>query len=223
MEELYERLLLFLPPPEELHKQSPLSLGTGDPLRVLIIAILSQATSDRNCQRAYESLVEHFPTWDSLVESSVQDIARAIAPGGLGQSKAPRIKEIIKTIYADDGVSGLQKLHTSSREEAYEHLTSLPGVGPKTAGCVWAFGYGKPALPVDTHVKRVLERLGYFVDEDAIQMQEALELEVSPEIQKDLHILLVNFGRSFCPKRNPRCRECPLAEECQFSKRGGKE
>lgn len=164
--------------------------------------------------------MKRFPTWDELVQADSREIARAIAPGGLANNKAPRLQQILKVIRDQEGEFSLNRLGEVSRDEAYAYLTSLPGVGTKTAACVWAFGFDKPALPVDTHVGRVLIRLGLFDTSDPVKIQKALEEAAPSEIQKDLHILLIEFGRRFCTKRKPKCAECPLAAECNYRTRG---
>ena len=131
-----------------------------EPLSVLISAIISQNTSDVNRDQAWERLKERFPTWESVLAANPVEIAEAIRPGGLANVKAPRIQEILRAIRRERGEFTLDFLAEMEVDEARQWLTSLNGVGPKTAAIVLLFSLGKPAFPVDTHVHRVSRRLG---------------------------------------------------------------
>lgn len=205
-----------LPPAALLHRRSPLHLGAGDPLKVLIIAILSQATSDHNCLLAYNSLQQTYSSWEMLAMADQEQLAETIRAGGLANNKASRIKQVLAALMAERGEYSLDWLGQLEQSEAYAWLTILPGVGLKTAACVWAFGFIKPALPVDTHVFRVLSRLAIVNQSQPEKMQAEVETHAPLEIQRDLHVLLIHFGRTVCRPRNPFCSECPFVGECPF-------
>ena len=131
-----------------------------DPLSELIAALLSQNTSDANSERAFANLVSTFGTWDRVVRADVDKISEAIVSGGLSRVKALRIKAILERIAKEKGSLDLAFLKKMPLAEARSWLESLPGVGPKTAACVLLFSLRRPALPVDTHVYRVAQRLG---------------------------------------------------------------
>lgn len=216
LQHLHDILAASLPAAALLHQQSPLHLGAGDPVKVLIIAILSQATSDHNCLLAYNSLRQTYPSWEALALADEAQLAATIRAGGLANSKAARIKQVLAALKAERGEYALDWLGELERAEAYAWLTTLPGVGLKTAACVWAFGFNKPALPVDTHVFRVLNRLKIFNQSQPEKLQVELETHTPPAIQRDLHVLLIHFGRTVCRPRNPLCEKCPLSGECPF-------
>src|SRR6266508_1430660 len=138
-----------------------------DPLEELVLTVLSQNTSDVNRDRAYTALRERFPTWEALAAASPAEVADAIRPGGLANTKAPRILSILREIRDREGDFDLSWMEGASDAGVRDYLTSLPGVGPKTAACVLAFSLGRPALPVDTHVFRVARRLGFFDERTA--------------------------------------------------------
>jgi len=167
-----------------------------DPLSELIRAILSQNTSDVNSHRAFDSLISTFGTWDRVAEASIDEIAKAIACGGLSRIKAPRIKSILNRILNDHSSLDLGFLGQLPLPEARAWLQSLPGVGPKTANCVLLFSLRMPALPVDTHVYRICRRLGLIGP------------KVSPA---RAHQVLEELIR-------PRCSECILLEGCVYGK-----
>src|SRR5439155_11731109 len=131
-----------------------------DPLDELILTVLSQHTSDVNAVRAFSDLREAYPTWGAVVDAPTNEVADAIRSGGLANSKAPRIQAILREVHEREGAFDLETLRGKSDAEARAWLTSLPGVGPKTAAVVLSFAFGRDALPVDTHVHRVARRLG---------------------------------------------------------------
>ena len=152
----------------------------ADPLSELIRAILSQNTSDVNSNRAFHDLVAGFDTWEAVAGAGVDDIAGAIQSGGLNRIKAARIKTILNQIREDRGSLDLGFLADMPVPQAKEWLKALPGVGPKTAGCVLLFSLGRPVLPVDTHVHRVSRRLGLLDPKVSHEQAHELLEEVVP-------------------------------------------
>jgi endonuclease-3 len=194
--------------------------GRTDPVGELVGTIISQHTSDVNTDRAYASLVAAFPTWEAVRDAPVAAIANAIKSAGLSNVKAPRIKAVLAEIGSRYGRITLDHLAELPLAEAKRELTSLPGVGPKTAACTLLFGLGMPALPVDTHVHRVSRRLG-LIDEktDANAAHDALEAIVPPDKVFAFHLLLIKHGRAICRAQRPLCQECPLLAECDYGRR----
>ena len=187
-----------------------------DPLEELIITVLSQNTSDVNRDRAYAALRRRFPTWEALSGARWQDVAAAIRPGGLANIKGPRILAILRRIRDREGGSlDLSWMRRATSSEVRDYLTSLPGVGPKTAACVLAFSLGRPALPVDTHVFRVARRLGWVPPEvDADRAHGVMEDVVPPRLRVKMHVGLIRLGREICRAGRPVCEECPVADLC---------
>jgi len=152
----------------------------ADPLSELMAAILSQNTSDVNSHRAFQRLISTFDGWDSVARASYDEIAEAIGCGGLSRVKAPRIKAILEGIQKTRGSLDLGFLGDLPIPEAKTWLQALPGVGPKTAGCVLLFALGKPVLPVDTHVYRVSQRLGLIDSKVSPERAHQLLEEIVP-------------------------------------------
>lgn len=186
-----------------------------DSLSELIGAILSQNTSDINSHRAFERLISTFGSWDRVAQASSDEIAEAIGCGGLSQIKAPRIKAILERILKSRGSLELGFLGDLPVAEAKAWLQALPGVGPKTAGCVLLFALGKPVLPVDTHVYRVSRRLG-LIDSGVSpeQAHQLLEEIVPPEAIYQFHLNMLAHGRRVCKARHSLCHRCVLGEGC---------
>jgi endonuclease-3 len=186
------------------------------PVDELILTVLSQNTNDRNRDVAWARLRERFPSWDAVREAPVVEIEDAIRPGGLAPTKAVRIQRILEALGDDD----LCWLEDAPLEEARDYLCELPGVGRKTAACVLLFSFGRPEVPVDTHVYRVTSRLGLIRPGASFdEAHDELLRLADPEDAYEVHVLLIRHGRRTCTAREPRCAECPLRRMCPEGRR----
>lgn len=209
-----------------VHRQLLASFGrprwpdTYAPLDELIGTILSQHTSDVNSERAFNALEATFPSWEAARDAPVDRLTDAIRSGGLAVIKAQRIQAVLRTLTDGDGTVRLPDLRHMRRARAMDLLTSLPGVGRKTAACVLLFGARVPALPVDTHVHRVTLRLGVVPPRTSPELTaDALEAAVPPREYHALHVNLIRLGREICKAPRPRCEVCPLRERCETGAR----
>ena len=186
-----------------------------DPFQVLIMTVLSQATADRNSERAFRNLSKRFPiSPKNLASARVEEIEAAIRVAGLYRNKSKVIKELSRLIVEKFGGS-LNFIHSLPLEEARKTLICLPGVGPKTADVVLIFCAGKPTLPVDTHVNRVSKRLRLVPpDADYEGVRGALQSLYLPKDYLPVHLLLISLGRRYCKARNPLCKSCPVNMLC---------
>lgn len=188
---------------------------SGDPLDELIGTILSQNTSDINSGRAFRALRERFPSWGEVLDAPIPALYDAIKSAGLGNIKAPRIQRTLHAILERRGELSLDFLGGLPLDEARAWLRSLDGIGPKTAACVLLFALGKPAMPVDTHVHRVSQRLGLIGPRVAAEPAHALlEAAVAPEQVYAFHVTMIQHGRLVCHAQRPQCAGCPLSDLC---------
>jgi endonuclease-3 len=183
----------------------------------LIHAVLSQNTHRRNYNLAYSRLMEAYPDLETLTHAPLAGIEAALKPGGLAKQKSRAIKEILTWLEEERVDCSLEFVREMSVPEARRFLTSLPGVGPKTASVVLMFANGRKVLPVDTHVLRTAARLG-LIDEGTSAEQAEVELEalVPPGARPRMHLNLVHLGREVCHARGPRHEICPLNPVCDF-------
>jgi endonuclease III len=183
------------------------------PVEELVRTVLSQNTNDRNRDVAYARLRERFPSWQAVRDAPPAEVIEAIRPGGLAPQKGPRIQQILRRL--GDPID-LGWLADASREEALAYLTGLPGVGRKTAACVLIFSFGRPEIPVDTHVYRVGGRLGLFPPKASLDRahDEMLAITEPPDAY-ELHINLIRHGREVC-RPLPRCDQCALRRMCPW-------
>ena len=192
----------------------------ADPLDELILTVLSQHTSDLNAERAFDALRATFPTLDDVVRAPTVAVADAIRSGGLANTKAPRIQAILRAVREREGRHDLSWLRDASDEEVRTYLTSLPGVGPKTAAVVLSFALGRDAIPVDTHVHRVSKRLGLVPATASAERADRSLHELVPDgLRTPLHVALIRLGREICKAPVPRCRQCPLKDLCPTAPR----
>ncbi len=187
-----------------------------DPTGALVKGILSQNTNDRNRDRAYDALVKKFPRWVDVLTAPDSEIASAIRPAGMANQRTARIKRVLGWLAERNGgkpdASFLLKLPP---EKALEELTSIDGIGLKTAAVFLLFCGGVPIFPVDTHIKRIMPRLGVFPkNTSAEKMIIALSEVVPPEIHGTLHLNLLALGRNICTARKAMCEKCPVADLC---------
>src|SRR5438128_1306189 len=151
-----------------------------DPLDELVLTVLSQHTSDLNADRAFGSLRAAYPSWQAVVDAPATEVADAIRSGGLANTKAPRIQGILREVAEREGSYSLDRLRGMSDADARDYLTSLPGIGPKTAAVVLSFALGRDAMPVDTHVHRVVRRLGIVPDKASAERADRILHDLVP-------------------------------------------
>ena len=195
----------------------PLAKPHGHPIAELILTVLSQSTNDRNRDVAYLALRERFVDWEAVRDAPVDEIEAAIRPGGISKVKSARIKAILEAITetAPGGELSLGWLASQSVPEAQAYLTSLPGVGRKTAACVLLFALGMRDAPVDTHVSRVGTRLGLFRPKAPFEEMHDTMLSITPAGEElELHLNLLRHGRRTCHARRPACSDCALQRMC---------
>jgi len=188
-----------------------------DPTEELILTVLSQNTNDTNRDRAFVSLKERFPNWSDIVGASPSAIARTIKAGGLANVKSRRIIKILRQIAEKSPDHSLSFLKRMSDQDARDYLMEFEGVGPKTASCVLMFSLGRKTMPVDTHVHRVSARLGLipegYTAEDAHDWYRKLALPVNVY---QLHLNMIQHGRTICRPQKPKCEKCPLKRQCLY-------
>jgi endonuclease-3 len=190
----------------------PVAPPHGHGLDELILTVLSQSTNDRNRDVAFLRLRERFAGWAAVRDAPLAEVEEAIRPGGISKVKSERIQAILRAL---DDPPSIDWLKDASVEEGRDFLTSLPGVGRKTAACVLLFAFGKRDVPVDTHVSRVGTRLGLFPERASFEVLHDEMLAITPRGQElEFHVNLLRHGRRTCQARRPRCEECALLRMC---------
>lgn len=201
----------------EMFQPDPARIRFDDPFYALVSIILSQNTSMRNVRVAMERFRRRFDGAEAVASASLKSIQDAVKPAGLWRMKAPRIKLIARQI--TDGRIDLKKVLSMPYHEAKRVLVSLDGVGPKTADVFLMFARNEQVLPIDTHIFRVMRRLGIAREKDCYEaVKSKLESAVEPGKRVLAHLALIEFGRRICIARNPKCGECPFSRVCPSSR-----
>ncbi|MCJ2532784.1 MAG: endonuclease III [Candidatus Thermoplasmatota archaeon] len=188
-----------------------------DPLDTLVETILSQNTSDVNSHRAFGRLKERYPNWEMLLDANHSEIVSVIRSGGLADIKARSIVGALNRVMEEAGSLKLAFLSKMPTKEATEWLSSIDGIGPKTAAIVLLFSFGKLVFPVDTHVHRVSGRLGLLSPRATRESaQKELEALVPEEEYYNMHLNLIEHGRRRCKALNPLCDLCEVSRLCAY-------
>ena len=178
-----------------------------DPYRVLIRTILSQRTRDENTDQATLKLFNKYPNMEDVALAPHDKLEKLVKSAGFYRVKSKRIKEV-SHILMDD--------YNGAVPDTMEELLKLPGVGRKTANCVLVYAFEKPAIPVDTHVHRISNRLGLVNSKEPDQTELELEKIIPKTFWIELTDLMVQFGQDICRPIGPKHEECPLAEICDY-------
>ena len=190
----------------ELYPDAHCELNYDSIFHLLIAVMLSAQTTDISVNKVTPKLFEKYPTPLDLMNADISEIENLIKAIGLYKNKA---KNIIATS------KDLVERFNSSVPSTMEELTSLPGVGRKTANVVLVEGFKIPAFPVDTHVERVSKRLGIAKQLDSV---ETVERKIKKIYKKEqyglLHHQFIFFGRYFCKAIKPNCQECRFLNRC---------
>jgi len=186
------------------------------PLESLIGIILSQNSTDKNAWKALENLLNYYGgriTAEKIGSTDLRVLESLIRPAGIYRSKARTIKNLVSTL-SEEELVGLDV------NELRERLSSIRGIGPKTVDVFLASVRGVPTFPIDTHIRRILYRLGVISKrtESYDKIRSLVVSQVPPDKLLATHYVLILHGRTVCKARNPRCSECPVEDLCE--KRG---
>ena len=187
-----------------------------DPVDELVLTILSQNTSDTNRNRAWERLRARFVDWAAVEEAPLADVEEALRPGGLHRVKAKRIRATLAEVREQHGGYDLSHLADMDVEAARLELSAIKGIGAKSANCILLFSLGRPAFPVDTHVYRVLHRIGIHKTRDMAAANLELRDAVPSGTHFVLHMNVIHHGREVCHARKPNCPACAVSDLCGF-------
>ena len=205
-----ERAALIIEKMKQMYPDAHCSLMYDDPLQLLIAVVLSAQCTDERVNKVTPALFERFPDLDSFCEAEPEEIGEYIRSCGFYNSKSKNISALCKKIKSDFG---------GKVPDNIPDLTSLPGVGRKTANLICGDVYGTDGYVVDTHMISISQRMG-LASVKAEESNPALKIEMQlrkiiPETEaSDFCHRIVLHGRALCSARKAKCEECALAEIC---------
>ena len=191
---------------KEEYPDAQCSLTYRTPLQLLIATRLSAQCTDARVNLVTPALFERFPDVDSFAGAEVEEVAEYIKSCGLYKTKSRDIVAMAQMLRDDFG---------GEVPDTIEQLTTLPGVGRKTANLICGDVFGKPAVVVDTHCIRITTKLGLHKESDQKKIELALKKLLPPEESNDFCHRLVLHGRAVCTARSPKCADCCMNGFCR--------
>ena len=187
---------------ERLHK-----VQTARPFRILIATILSARTKDENTTKAADKLFKLYSTPKKLAKAKVKDVEKVIKSVGFYHVKSKRI--------INDANIIVSKYHGHVPADI-DKLVEIPGVGRKTANCVLVYAFEQPAIPVDTHVHRISNRLGLVVTKTPEETEMELRKKIPKKFWLDINNTFVMYGQNICKPISPMCNVCKIQKTCKY-------
>lgn len=181
------------------------ALYHGNPLQLLIATILSAQCTDKRVNMVTPALFKKYPSGEHFAEADLKELEKDIHSTGFYKNKAKAIKNCCQLILAK---------HKGNVPKTLEELVLLPGIGRKTANVVLGVAFGIPGIVVDTHVKRLVYRLGLTKQTDPEKIEREMMKIVPKKDWTDFGLLLISHGRALCIARKPKCEICPLNLLC---------
>lgn len=190
-----------------------------NPIDTLIATILSQNTNDNNSYKAYQNLKKKYKTWEEVADISRSQLEKVIRVAGLGKQKSAAIKSFLTSLQKKKRKIDLLHIKKMSDESILAELTSIKGIGVKTASCVLLFSLDRNVCPVDTHVHRTINRIGIVKTKSPDKTFKQINHILPEGIAHQLHTNLIKLGREICKPSKPLCSICPLLRVCRFQKK----
>jgi len=178
-----------------------------DPFQLLVAVMLSAQCTDKRVNMVTPALFEAYPTPEAMAAASVDDILRFVRSVSYPNAKAAHLKGMAEKLVSD--------FH-GTVPDTLDELTSLPGVGRKTANVVCAIIWNQPTMAVDTHIFRVANRIGLVNAKTPLQTELTLTRHIPADLIPKAHHWLLLHGRYTCTARNPKCAQCPLTDLCRY-------
>jgi len=185
---------------------------SGDPFNILIGTILSARTKDENTTKVVKELFAKYKNSRELSKADVKDVEKIIKSIGFYRIKSKRIIDVAKVI---------DSRYKGKVPQDLEKLVDLPGVGRKTANCVLVYAYDKPAIPVDTHVHRISNRLGLVKTKNPEETERELMKVIPKKYWLDINDTFVMYGQNICKPISPLCNVCKIKKMCNYYVKNG--
>ena len=185
-------------------------LGNYTPFQMLVMTLLSARTKDSTVIPIVKKFFAKFPRVEDVAELSQEELEKWFFKMGFYKTKSKHVKLLCQKLIDE---------YDSIVPDTLEELTSLPGVGRKTANCILAYTFKKPAIAVDIHVHRIANRLGWVHTQKESETEQELIKLISKNQWINVNRLLVGHGQTICAPIKPRCTECSIVTYCNYKKK----
>lgn len=203
---LRKKLILIFDALQEAYGPQICPLKHQSPLQLLVAVILSAQCTDKKVNAVTPGLFAKYPDAKSFKNANIADLEKIIRPIGLFRAKSANIVKTCKKITAD---------FAGDVPQTMKELTSLPGVGRKTANVMLGNAFGLPGFPVDTHVIRLTNRMGIVTTKTPEKIEALINKNMPDKYWTDFSHLLITHGRNRCPAAKPDCKNCELRKLCK--------
>lgn len=195
---------------KDTYPEAKCSLDFTTPFELVVSVMLSAQCTDERVNKTTPSIFCKYSTPQDFVNMDILELEQLIHPCGFYKTKAKHLKECAKKIVSD---------YNGEVPSSMEELIKLPGIGRKCANVIMLNAFNNPCgIAVDTHAKRISNRIGLSNNTDPNKIEEDLLKQIPKNYLKDVNHLLVYHGRSLCTARAPKCDKCPLKKYCDYSK-----
>ena len=189
---------------KELHEAE-----TSGPFSILIGTILSARTKDENTAKVVKKLFSKYKSPQELAKAKIKNVEKIIKSIGFYHVKSKRIIDVASIISSE---------YKGKVPNDFEELLKLPGVGRKTANCVLVYAFDNPAIPVDTHVHRISNRLGLVQTKTPEETEFALMKKIPKKHWLEINDTFVMYGQNICKPISPMCDVCKIKNICKYYK-----
>ena len=194
---------------EETYPQAECALEHENVYQLIVAVALSAQTTDKSVNQVTPALFARYPAPEDLAAADPEEVAEYIKRIGMYKTKSKNIVGMAKALVEN---------FAGQVPDDYDALTSLPGVGRKTANVVLSVGFGHQRIAVDTHVFRVANRIGLVHEKDVLKTELSLMERIPEERWSRTHHSLIFHGRQCCDARKPKCDQCPVIAWCEYVK-----
>jgi endonuclease-3 len=190
--------------------KGPAASDKPSPWETVLFTALTARSRDDQVEPLFQELMRQYPTPARLAKAKQKDVETILRSIGFFRNKSKNAIALAKAVV---------ERHAGKVPRTMEELVELPGVGRKTASCVLVYAFRIPAIAVDTHVHRIVNRLGWVKEKTPEKTERALRATLPKDLWLQINHVMVPFGRDVCKPITPQCWRCPVAKQCAFSKK----
>lgn len=189
------------------HPEAKISLDFGNPLELYVATVLSAQCTDERVNKVTPALFSRFRSAEDYARIPRARLEKMIQPTGFFRNKAKMIQEACRALAERFG---------GEVPRTMEELRTLPGVGRKTANVILGNAFDTPGMVVDTHVRRLSQRMGFTTENDPERIEQDLMLRIPRKEWTEFSHRMIHHGRNICHARRPRCEVCPVRKDCPY-------